>query len=208
MVEIQDKEFIDVVSIILFQNSSWIIGTRIYRKWRTHIFLSSSTALDFLFSTRSRIDRVYTHIKIASNTKINHIMVSSTDLYNDISIDRLPSKSKIRNDSCYFNNSLWWKLEFSSTLFDGSPSSPQLQRIGFSYLKKLPFFIKWLLWILVLKRMLEHFLKISPLKNFKTEKKNTKLIQKKKNVQRKNETNDRKISRSILSIRKQTSKRC
>ena len=180
MVEIQDKEFIDVVPIILFQNSSWIIGTRIYRKWRTHIFLSSSTALDFLFSTRSRIDRVYTHIKIASNTKINHIMVSSTDLYNDISIDRLPSKSKIRNDSCYFNNSLWWKLEFSSTLFDGSPSSPQLQRIGFSYLKKLPFFIKWLLWILVLKRMLEHFLKISPLKNFKTEKKNTKLIQKKK----------------------------
>ena len=58
------------------------------------------------FSTRSRIGRVYTHIKIASNTKINHIMVSSTDLYNDISIDRLPSKSKIRNDSCYFNNSL------------------------------------------------------------------------------------------------------
>ena len=115
MVEIQDKEFIDVVPIILFQNSSWIIGTRIYRKWRTHIFLSSSTALDFLFSTRSRIDRVYTHIKIASNTKINHIMVSSNDLYNDISIDRLPSKSKIRNDSWYFNN-----------FFDGSSSSPQL----------------------------------------------------------------------------------
>ena len=60
---------------------------------------------------------------------------------------------------------------------------------------------------LVSKRMLEHFLKTSPLKNFKTEKKNTKLIQK-KNFQRKDQTNDRKLSRSILSVRKQTSKRC
>ena len=138
MVEIQDKDFIDVVPIIPCQNASWIIGSRIYRERKNHISLSLSTALDLLFGTRSRIDRVYTHIKIASNTKINHIMVSSNDLYNDISIDRLPSKSKIRNDSWYFNNFLWWKLEFSSTLFDGSPSSPKLQRIGFSYLKKTP----------------------------------------------------------------------
>ena len=33
------------------------------------------------YGTRSRIDRVYTDIKIASNTKINHIMISFTDYY-------------------------------------------------------------------------------------------------------------------------------
>ena len=55
---------------------------------------------------RSRINRVYTDIKIASNTKINHIMVSFTDHYNAISIDRLPSKTKIGKDSWCFNNYL------------------------------------------------------------------------------------------------------
>ena len=39
--------------------------------------------------TRSTIDRVYTDIKMASNTKINHIMVSFTDHYNAIFINRL-----------------------------------------------------------------------------------------------------------------------
>ena len=67
---------------------------------------------------RSRIDRVYTDIytdiKIANNTKINHIMVSFTNHYNAISIDRLPSKTKIGKDSWYFNNSLLCKPEFSS----------------------------------------------------------------------------------------------
>ena len=37
----------------------------------------------------SRIDRAYTDTKIANNNKINHIMVSSADHYNAISIDRL-----------------------------------------------------------------------------------------------------------------------
>ena len=45
------------------------------------------------------INRVYTDIyidiKIANNTKINHIMVSFTDQYNAISIDRLPQKLKL-----------------------------------------------------------------------------------------------------------------
>ena len=67
---------------------------------------------------RSRIDRVYTDIytdiKIANNTKINHIMVSFTDHYNAISIDRLPLKTKIGKDSWYFNNSLLCKPEVSS----------------------------------------------------------------------------------------------
>ena len=38
---------------------------------------------------------IYTDVKIANNTNINHIMVSFTNHYNDISIDRLPSKTKI-----------------------------------------------------------------------------------------------------------------
>ena len=33
---------------------------------------------------------VYTNIEIANNTKSNHIMVSFTDHYNGISVDRLP----------------------------------------------------------------------------------------------------------------------
>ena len=43
--------------------------------------------------TRSTIDRAYTDIKMARNTKINHIMVSFTDHYNAIFIDRFPSKT-------------------------------------------------------------------------------------------------------------------
>ena len=59
--------------------------------------------------TRSRIERVYTDIKIASNTKINHIMVSFTDHY------RFISKTKIGKNSWYSNNSLLCKPEFSLT---------------------------------------------------------------------------------------------
>ena len=40
-------------------------------------------------------------------------MVSFTDNYSAISIDRLPSKIKIGKDSWYFNNSLLCKPEFS-----------------------------------------------------------------------------------------------
>ena len=45
-------------------------------------------------------------------------MVSFTDCYNAVSIDRLPSKTKIRKDKWYFNNV--------------SPNSPQLQRLFFN----------------------------------------------------------------------------
>ena len=41
-------------------------------------------------------------------------MVSFTDHYNAISIDRNPSKTKTGNGSWYFNNSLLCKPEFSS----------------------------------------------------------------------------------------------
>ena len=57
---------------------------------------------------------IYTDIKIANNTKINRIMLSFTDYYNAISIDRLPSKTKIGKDSLYFNNSLLCNPEVSS----------------------------------------------------------------------------------------------
>ena len=60
-----------------------------------------------------RTGKVYTDIKIANNTKINHIMISFTDYYNVISIDRFLSKTKIRKDSWYFNNSLLCGPEFS-----------------------------------------------------------------------------------------------
>ena len=42
-------------------------------------------------------------------------MVSFIDHYNAISIDRLPSKTKIGKDSWYFNNSLLCNLKFSLT---------------------------------------------------------------------------------------------
>ena len=57
--------------------------------------------------------QVYTDIKIANNTNINHIMVSFTDHYNAISFDRLPSNTKIGKVSWYFNNSLLCKPESS-----------------------------------------------------------------------------------------------
>ena len=53
------------------------------------------TCYDSSFCQGSRIGRIYTDIKIANNTKINHIMVSFINYYHAISIDRLPSKTKI-----------------------------------------------------------------------------------------------------------------
>ena len=41
-------------------------------------------------------------------------MISFTDHYNAISIDRLPSKTKTGKESWYFNDSLACKTDFSS----------------------------------------------------------------------------------------------
>ena len=68
------------------------MGSKIYGKGRTQI--PEFTRYDRPSGTRCRIDRVYDDIKIANNTKINHIIVSFTDLYNVIFIDRLPSKAR------------------------------------------------------------------------------------------------------------------
>ena len=43
----------------------------------------------------SRIEMVYTDMKIANNNKINHIMVFFTDYYTAVFLERLPTKTKI-----------------------------------------------------------------------------------------------------------------
>ena len=96
--------------------SKLVVDNGLEHLWRRENPDSSEfTRYNRSFGTRSRIDRVYTDIKIASNTKTNHIMVSITDHYNVISIDRFPSKTKIGKDSVYFNNFHLCKPEFSLT---------------------------------------------------------------------------------------------
>ena len=71
------------------------------------------TNYDRSSGTRCKIDRVYTDTKIANNTNINHMMVSFTDHYNAIYLDRLPWKTKSEKYQCYFNKSLLCKHRFS-----------------------------------------------------------------------------------------------
>ena len=59
--------------------------------------ISEFTRYDRSSGTRSRIDRVYTDKKIV-NTKINHKMISFSNHYNTLSIDRFPSKTEIEKD--------------------------------------------------------------------------------------------------------------
>ena len=57
---------------------------------------SEVTHYDRSSSTRYRIDRIYTYINVSNKTKINCIIiVSFTDHYKAISLDRLLSKTKI-----------------------------------------------------------------------------------------------------------------
>ena len=115
---------------------------------------SDFTSYDRSSDARSRIGRVYTDIKVTSNTKINHIMVSFTDHYNAIFIDRFSWKAKIGKDSWYFNNSRLCKPEFSLTtktflfLLKTQNITTLQQVTGGKTLN------------LVLKKMLELFLKI------------------------------------------------
>ena len=67
---------------------------------------SEFTHYDRSSGTRSRIDRVYTDIKTASNTNNIHMMVSFTDHYNATFFDRFPSNTKTGKVLSYFNNSL------------------------------------------------------------------------------------------------------
>ena len=104
---------------------------------------------------RSRIERIYTDIKIARNTKINHIIVSFVDYYNAIFNYRPPSKTKIVKDSRYFDNSLSRNPEFASTTshFKTHKKTVTLQQLTDGNTENL-----------VLKRMQGHFLKLPPLR--------------------------------------------
>ena len=96
--------------------SKLIVGNGLEDLWRRENPDSSEfNRYDRSSGTRSRIVRVYTDIKIASNTKIHYIMVSFADHYNAIFVDRLPSKIKIGKDTRCFNNSLLGVPEFSFT---------------------------------------------------------------------------------------------
>ena len=75
--------------------SKLIVDNGLEDLWRKENTDSSEfTCWDRSFGKRSRTDRVYTGIKTANNTKINHIMVSFTDYYSAISLDRISSKNK------------------------------------------------------------------------------------------------------------------
>ena len=92
MVKIKCKDLIDAVPIMPFQYSLWTTGKGELRLFWVH-------PLRQMLWQWSRIDRVYADIKIANNNKINHIIVSLTDHYNTISIDRLPSKINSKNST-------------------------------------------------------------------------------------------------------------
>ena len=135
--------------------SKLIVGNGLEDLWRRENLGSSEVSrYDRSFGARSRIGRVYTNIKIASNAKINHIIVFFADHYNAIFIDRFPSKTNFGKDSWYFNNSLLCKPEFSLTiktflsLFKTQNTTTLQQVTGGKILN------------LVLKKMLELFLKI------------------------------------------------
>ena len=115
MVEIQHKDFIDLVPIIPCQKLSWIMDSRIYRERRTNISLGSPTTIELLFGTRSRIERVYTDIKIASDTKINHIIVSFTDQIMLFLVTDCLQKLNLEKVKCTLIILFPCKPEFSST---------------------------------------------------------------------------------------------
>ena len=93
-----------------------IVDNGINDLWRRQNPDSSEfTHFDRSSGTNSWIGRCYTDIKIASNTKNNHIMIYLNDHFNAIFNFRLPSKTKIGKGSWYFSNSFLCKPEFSST---------------------------------------------------------------------------------------------
>ena len=128
------------------------MGLRIYGEGRTQIPLSSPATIGPLARIQDRQG-----LTIANNNKIKLIMISFTDHYNAIPIDRFPSKTKIGKDSWYFNNSLLCKPEFSSAtknsfLFETHKKTTLQEATGGNTAN------------LVLKRMPKYFLKTQPLK--------------------------------------------
>ena len=77
---------------------------------------SEFTHYDRSSGTRSRTDRAYTDKKIANNTKITHKMISFSDHYNALIINKFSSKPKLGKDLWHFDNSLLGKDEFCSNI--------------------------------------------------------------------------------------------
>ena len=96
--------------------SKLVLENRLEDLWRReNPDTSESTRYNRSSGTRSRIDRAYTDIKIANNTRIDHKMVSFSDHYNALIIDRRSSKTKTGNDLWHFNSSLRKKEDSCST---------------------------------------------------------------------------------------------
>ena len=96
--------------------SKFIVDNGLGDLWRMENPNSSEFNRYNKFSgSRSTIHRVYTDIKMTSNTKINHIILSFTDHYNAILIDRFTLKTEIGKVSWYYNNSPLCRLEFFLT---------------------------------------------------------------------------------------------
>ena len=94
MIKTKQKDFFGSAPVIPCQNSSSIMGLSIHRDGRTQISLSYPATIGPLARIQDR--QAYTDIKITSNNKIN---LDFIDHYNAISIERLPSKTKIGKDS-------------------------------------------------------------------------------------------------------------
>ena len=108
---------------------------------------------------KSRIHRVYTDLKIANNTKINHILIFLTDHYNSISLEIPLSEIKIGKDTWiilfYVKLCSWVLLNCKEfVLLTKNTKNTILQKVTGG---NTP--------VLVLKRMLWHFLKHFSLKN-------------------------------------------
>ena len=101
----------------LFALSKVIMDNGLEDLWRReNPDVSKFTRYDKSSGTKSRIDRIYTDKKIANNTKIIHKMISFSDHYNALFVDRIPSKTKIGKDLWLFNNSLLEKHDFCLTI--------------------------------------------------------------------------------------------
>ena len=148
------KDLIAVIPIMPCQNPLWIMGSG----EGENLDSSEFTYYNRFSGTRSRIERVYTDIKIANNTKINHIMVSFTDHNNAISLGSL---QKLKLEKIHGTLIIFFYV---------NPSSPQLQRICCFFLIKTQKKTHssasdwWQYKNSCFKRMLGHFLKIPPLK--------------------------------------------
>ena len=87
--------------------------------------------------SRLVIDWVYADIKFTYNIKMSHIMVSFSDHYDTIFVDRVLSKTEIGRVSWYFNNSVLFFQNLFSWYFNNSLGlfSPNVQKTYFLSLK-------------------------------------------------------------------------